>query len=233
MRRNQVCGWLSLLLTLPAINGVNAEQVRYYEQGGITYREARDTVRKPVREFEYKNQQQTYYREQYTTSFQDYQQLQYQPVTQYQWQPRWHGWWRVFRGPELAYHLVPQTTWQTKSQTYRYPVTTRQLVPDTQTVQVAMPKLAFKEEEVVTRTAVAPGARSTLAASRVPPVPTRLATPAGTYLPPAVAYVPPATPYTAGTFVNSYDNSQYGGVARLEGDPPRYSTAISGAPLMR
>ena len=215
------------------------QDVRFYEQGGITYRETKTKVRRPVRELEYQDQQQTFYREKYHTQMHSVQQYRYQPITQYYWEPRVHGQWNIFRGPHLAYHLRPITTWQSQTRTAQFPVTQRSVEPETRTVKVPVPKLSFKEEEVVSRTAVGPAAANRKLATAAPrPTPAiawNLAPGPPNYgvgWSPATVYVP-AAPQIATNVASPGWNygayGAYGGVARLEGDPPRYGNGASAA----
>ena len=175
----------------------SAQDVRYYEQDGITYREVRSTTQRPVVDVTYQNREETVYRQQVTTKFEDYSQLSYQPVTTYRWEPRWHGWWRIFRGPHVAYHLVPSTTWQAQAHTVRVPITQTQWVPETRVVQQPVKQLKMVEQPQVTRTAMGPAASQTTALNP----PNR----------PAVTYIPPAQPQMA-----TRPGTGIGGIARLE-----------------
>ena len=156
-RRRLLLVWSVSLLTGigPAAEG---QESRYYEEGGITYKEVRTKVQQPVRELEYKDEQQTYYRERYVTDMQPTAQTLYVPAVQYVWEARWHDWWRIFEGPHVAYHLVPRSTWQPQVVNYQVPITRREVTPETRTVRVAVPKLSMKEVESVTRVAVGPAA---------------------------------------------------------------------------
>ncbi|MCA9189759.1 MAG: hypothetical protein R3E01_07085 [Pirellulaceae bacterium] len=183
----------------PTAQGQDAGQSRYYNQDGVTFRETTTTVKEPVSETKWQSQQQTTYRERYITEMQPVQRQVYAPVTQYEWVPRWHGWWRVFQGPHLAYHLEPRTSWQAASMTYQLPVTKREVVPETRTVQVPVTTLRMVEREQVQRTAVAASPQT------------------------RVAYnAPMVDPYAT---VPAYGYLSVGGIARYESDPPRYSTA--------
>lgn len=213
------------------------QDVRFYEQGGITYRETKTKVRRPVREIEYQDQQQTSYREKYDTQMQTIREYRYQPITQYSWEPRVHGRWNIFTGPHVAYHVRPYTTWQHQTRLAQYPVTQRTYEPQTRTVQTAVPKLSFKEEEVVTRTAVGPAASgrqiATAPAQQPPAIAWNLTPNRPNYSygwARAPVYVP-AYPQVAQNYITPGWNGAYGGVARLEGDPPRdgygYRTAAN------
>jgi hypothetical protein len=182
------------------------DDVRFYEENGQTIKESRTLARVPVRDVRYEDRQQTVYRQQETNGTQSVTQYYYYPVTQYRWEPRWHGWWRIFQGPHLAYHYVPTTQWQVGSHSVQLPGGQRQWVPETRTVKVAIPQLRFEEREQVTRTVVASDAAPAPAANGRAPAYRPLATP------PAVW-----SPY-----------GMYGGTARLDGDPPRYATGTEG-----
>jgi hypothetical protein len=152
-----VIGKLAILVCLfGMIDSTSADEVRYVQQNGVTYRETRRTVREPAADVVWQDQQQTIYREQYTTEMRDTVRTTYVPVTQYQSEPRWHGWWNPFREPELAYHSVPRTHWEARTETVRVPVTYRQYIPETQTVRVPVRSLGFVEKEKIDRVAVSP-----------------------------------------------------------------------------
>lgn len=223
------------------------EDVRFFEQGGITYRESTTTVRQPTREIEYEDKQQTTYREKYDTRMQSVRQYRYAPITQYTWESRVHGRWNLFTGPHMAYYLRPQGSWQLQTRTAQIPVTERRIEQDTRTVKVAVPKLSMQEREVVTRTAVGPAAANRRLAAAPPAQPDQPAlawnlaprttyAPAYAWAPPQVAqpqFYVPAYPQVANNYATpgwSYGaNGAYGGIARLDGDPPRYGYS-AGAP---
>jgi|GEM_PF-6480603 len=140
--------------------------------------------------------QQTFYREQYTTEMQDSNQLVYDPVVHYQWTSRWHNWWNPFAEPYVTYQLEPQTVWQPRWQVVRLPVTRRELIPETRTVQVPARRLGFEPLPPDTRLAEAP---------------------------------PPAAPVKTPALVDVPSRQPFGGIARLENDPPRYGTGTSDA----
>ncbi len=226
---------LPILLLLAANQTGTGQESRFFEQGGVTFKETRTKVQQPVREIEYQDQQQTFYRERYVTDIQTTPQTVYQPTTQYVWEPRWHEWWRPFQGPHLAYHLVPHAAWQPQVVNQQIPVTRREVIPETRTVRVPTQKLSMKEVEQVSRVAVGPAASNmTLAqapstsspslAWNLPTVPNSVPYPATVYVPPVAnyAYVP-----TYGTSNYSYP---YGGVAQLESDPPRYGSGLAALP---
>ena len=208
-----------------ADSGAIGNQTRYYTENGVTYRETRRRVREPVSQTQYRDQTQTVYRSQYTTKMQDYEQAGYAPVTQYYWQPRWHGTWRIFQDPHLAWHLKPHTTWQRVTQRVQVPVTVSQVVPETRTVKIPETQLRFVEREQIERVAVAP--QPTLASV---PALQFVSTPQVAVAPPIYDPYAIRLPSTAPIYNVSPIYSPYtvvGGIARLDGDPPRYGIGYS------
>ena len=128
--------------------------VRYYTENGITYKETRTTVRRPVVERRMEQREKTVYREKVSTSYEPHTQLSYTPVTTYRWEGRWHDVLHPFKTPYVGYHLVPETNWQTNTVQVQRPVTRRDLIPEKQTVQVPVTTHRYVEEEVVHRTPV-------------------------------------------------------------------------------
>jgi hypothetical protein len=135
-------GLLALAAATPSTLG---QETRYFEKDGVTYRELRQVVRRPVNETRYEERQQTVWRPQVVTE-----------VQQMQWEPRWHGVLNPFKSPHVAYHAVPRTTWQPSVETVQSPVTKSEWVAETRTVRVPVTELRFAEEERITRVPMAP-----------------------------------------------------------------------------
>ena len=188
-RRTMMAVLLSCLIALAT---VTADDVRYYTQDGITYRETTRRVRRPVAQTRTESQTQTVYRQEYSTQVRDTQRAVHTPVTRYEWAGRWYGRWNPFQDPYFVYELEPTTHWQSRVETVRLPVTQRQLIPETKTVQVPVTLLRFEEKDEISRVAVSP---RRMAASRnnAPTLPIDSSGPVG-------------------------------GIARLDGDPPRHAT---------
>jgi hypothetical protein len=125
--------------------------VRYYTENGVTYKETRSTVRRPVVERKMEQREKTVYREKVSTSYEPHTQLSYTPVTTYRWEGRWHDVLHLFKTPYVGYHLVPETQWQTRTEQVHRQVTRRDLVPEKQTYQVPVTTHRYVEEEVVHR----------------------------------------------------------------------------------
>lgn len=152
---------------LVAASRATAQDVRYYEDGGITYRETTQTVRRPIPHTEMQSRDVTYYREKYTTDLQDVTRTYQVPVTQYVYEPRVENRWNPFTQPTLTYRMVPRTHWETKYETVKIPVARRDVVPETVTQQVPVTTHKIAEDKVVSRVAVGTTANSagTLAAN--------------------------------------------------------------------
>ena len=106
-------------------------------------------------------QSSTYYRERYTTELQDTQRTYQVPITEYQWKPETHRTWNPFAPPYTAYRLVPQTRWETRTETVKVPVAKREVVPETITHQVPVTTHRIATEQVHTKVAVGHSAAHT------------------------------------------------------------------------
>ena len=137
----------------------NEAQFRYVEENGIRYRETRQTVKQPIRDFRYIDMPQTYYLQRYRTDYVNQTSVQHVPQTKYECVPRLYDWWRVFGvlgQPYVEYGMEPSTTWQSVPRTATVPVTHREVAPQTRTVKVAVPFVRMVEKEQVSRVAVGP-----------------------------------------------------------------------------
>lgn len=148
-----------LCLTFCSLDAVAQPSIRYYTENGVTYKETRSTVRRPVVEKRMEQREKTVYREKVSTSYEPHTQLSYTPVTTYRWEGRWHDVLHPFKTPYVGYHLVPETRWETRSEQTQRQVTRRDLVPEKQTYQVPVTSHRYVEEEVVHRTPVHGGGR--------------------------------------------------------------------------
>lgn len=180
-------------------NLAQGQQVRTYQEDGITYRETRRIVRTPVTETQMVERQQTVYREEVTRETQEVPVNTFTPVTEYRWTPRWHGVLNPFVEPYVTYELLPFSYWQTQSETQQREIVRRELVPEVQTVQTPQTTTRYVEREEITRVALTPVPRRTAAVNLSP-------TPAS------------STPWVA-------RQTTIGGVSQLESDPPRGGTA--------
>ncbi len=160
--------------------------VRYYEQDGITYRETRQVIRRPVTTTHYEQRQQTVYRQQMNTELRDTYRTTRTPVTEYQWVARVRGTWNPFVREYVSHELMPIKRWETRTEVIQVPTTVTRWVAENRTTQVPVTTCRMADEEVINRVAVG-----------------------GT--------IPGNVPSIA-------SRNSIGGVARLEGDPPRKST---------
>jgi hypothetical protein len=145
---------VATLLCLVGARSAGGDEVRYYEEGGITYRETRQTVRRPICETQMRQSTQTVYREQTSCELRDTCRTWWSPVTEYCCEAHWVGRWNPFAQPYLAYRMVPRTHWEHRTETVQVPVTCRRLIPETRTVQVPVTTRRIVTEEVISRVAV-------------------------------------------------------------------------------
>ena len=148
---------LLVLVTFAMLAGAGfatAQNVRYYEENGVTYRETRRSVRRPVSETRLETRQRIVQRERITTEWRDTYQTHMTPVTEYQWESRWVGRWNPLQQPYLVHQIVPRTRWEMRASRVTVPVTRRELIPETETVQVPVTTLRMADEEIITRMAV-------------------------------------------------------------------------------
>lgn len=142
-----------------------ADDVRYYSENGVTYRETRRVVRRPVSDTRLESRERTVYRERLTTETRQSERVVHTPVTEYRWEAHWRGRWNPLQQPYLEYRLVPRTCYQPRTEMVRFPVTHRELIPEKQVVQIPVTNLRFVDEEQISRVAVSgPGAGDPFAA---------------------------------------------------------------------
>jgi hypothetical protein len=149
--------YLAILLTSSLASSVQADEVRFVTEDGVTYREEYRQVRVPVARQQVERQQQTVHYDSFTTEMKETVQTFYHPVTTYQWVPRWQGPWGMGQPMHLTYERKAVTQWQPYTRTVRVPVTSHQLVPDTRVVETPTRVLGFEDRlELVSRTPVSP-----------------------------------------------------------------------------
>jgi hypothetical protein len=145
---------VSVLVFACGIGAAMAEEVRYFEQNGVTYRETRRTVRRPVTETRIECQNRTVYCPRLQTEVRQTVRTCLIPVTEYQWQAYWQPSWNPFQPPYLAQRLVPLTYWQARTEAVRTPILRQELVPRTVAVAVPVTSRRTIEQQVITRQAV-------------------------------------------------------------------------------
>ena len=135
------------VLGLPAL----AQEVREVTDNGRVYREITQEYQKFVPQIKMQDQQQTYMVEKSETEQQTTYQTYQVPITEYRWEPYWANRWNPFSQPYLAYRYVPRTRWETRTSEIRTPVTKRELVPQTKTVQVPVTTMVPVPERITRR----------------------------------------------------------------------------------
>jgi len=142
-----------LAVWLPAV--ARADDVRYYDQDGVTYCETRQVIQRPVSETHYEDQQRTIYVEQYKTQMQSVPRTYQVPVTTYTLQTYWVNRWNPFVEPTQASRYVPQVHWETRTDTVQVPVVVREVVPQQQTVKMPITTQRTVAEEHIHRVPMA------------------------------------------------------------------------------
>jgi hypothetical protein len=143
-----------------------ADEVRYCQQDGVTYRETRRVVRRPVTETRMESRTQTVYHQERTTEMRETTRTRWSPVTEYRWEQRLVGRWNPFVKPYFTHRCVPHTWWEQQTEVIETPVTCCRCVPETRTVQVPVTTHRMVNEEVIHRVAV--GSRPSTALAPIP-----------------------------------------------------------------
>jgi len=189
-----------------------AEEVRYYEKDGVTYRETRQVLQRRIPETTYTDQTQTVYRDQYVTQTKDTVRTVLTPVTEYRVQPRLVGRWNPFIQPYFVYENVPTVRWESRTEVVPIQTASRQLVPETRTVRTPVTTWRTVEEEVISRVAVSATPQPTSSLASAP------SSSAGVTL--AGPLVPVKIPAAA-------RSESFGGLSRLDNDPPRQGSSTA------
>ena len=182
--------YLSTLILFALALPAAADEVRYYTENGVTYRETRRLVQRPVTETRTQQSTRTVYREQWTTEQREYLRVSYVPVTEYRYEQYWAGRYNPFGQPYLAARYVPHTRWEQRSERVTLPVHIRKVTPEAQTVSTPVTASRMVTEELVDRVPITPlptatqlaGPPTLTAPSTMTGVPTpQIATPAPAY----------------------------------------------------
>jgi hypothetical protein len=107
----------AVLLVVPVclVANVSVGEVTYFEKDGTTYRETRETIRRPVSETRMKERERTVYRDELKSEYHDTYRTTQIPVTEYRWETRVEGIFNPFVGAHLVQRLVPKTRWETRT----------------------------------------------------------------------------------------------------------------------
>lgn len=85
---------------------------------GIVYRKQYKTVERPVVETRMEQKVVTVSTPETVSELEPVSQTYFTPVVRYGLEPRWHGLWNPFTPATLAYHYVPRTQWEARTETY-------------------------------------------------------------------------------------------------------------------
>jgi hypothetical protein len=184
-----------------------ADEVRYYEQNGVTYQETRRRVSRPLVQTALTTQQQTVYRQQLSTEYRDVQRTYYVPITENRVQTYWQRRINPFAPPYLAQKVVPVTRWELRGDTVRVPYTRTDCVPQVVTVQVPTSTQTMVEDEIITRVAVGvPQAPATFVAAQPAAGSAFASSPGGSSSAPAIASQPKTLPAASNPLYNAPRN---------------------------
>src|SRR5260221_11674285 len=100
------------------------------------------------------NRPYTVYTDRATVEYQPSYQNVYTPVTEYTWEPYLANRWNPFSQPSVAYHYVPHTRWDVRTDAQQIPVTRHETVAEQRTAQVPVVSQRWVDVEHVTRMAV-------------------------------------------------------------------------------
>jgi hypothetical protein len=144
----------SLLVTLSA----GSAWAQQYETDPATGRQYMVTSRIPGKQLQTDtqivSQPYTVYSDRATVEYQPSYRNVYTPVTEYSWEPYLANRWNPFAQPGVAYHYVPHTRWDVRTETTQIPVTRHETVAEQRTAQVPVTTQRWVDVEHVTRMAV-------------------------------------------------------------------------------
>ena len=84
---------------------------------GLVYRQVKRTIDRPVTQTRMEKQTQTVLRPETVTESRPSTRTVYTPIVEHSWEPRIHNRWNPFQRPTVAYHHVPRTRWEARSET--------------------------------------------------------------------------------------------------------------------
>ncbi|MEM9364430.1 MAG: hypothetical protein AAGD07_00435 [Planctomycetota bacterium] len=155
----------------PAVPGANASLLKDPSYGTV-YRKVTQTVERPIAERTMVQRQETVYTPRTVTESKPQTRRTYMPVVRYHWKPRVEGWWNPFRQPTVAYHHVPETTWEARDEIVHQTYTHVKWVAENRTVQVPETRTRIVREQHVALEPVgqvAQAAPATTTRSSIPP----------------------------------------------------------------
>jgi hypothetical protein len=220
----------SAIAAAPRSESVRADDVTYFEKDGVTYRETRQKIQRPVTELRYAQLPQTTYRPTVANGTQSVTRSYMAPVTEYKSHWRLVGRWNPFvRQPYWEQRQVPITRWELKTDTVQVPANAPTLVPQTTAVPAPVASTRMVEDEIISRVAVAtrapgsptptPVATAQVAAAPIRSAPAQAA-PLG-----IVPNRSPVSPAAVGS-----RPTPFGGISKLDQDPPRVGNNVQWRP---
>ena len=153
------------VMVLVTVGRALGDEVRYFEKDGVTWRETRRAVQRPIVETRMQETTRTVYREQLATEYRDTVRNWWTPVSETRCEAVWAGRWNPFVEPRLEYRPVTRTRWEQRTEVVQTPVVCRRLTPQAQTVRVPVTTHRMVQDEVISR--VAMGVSPTLASRPV------------------------------------------------------------------
>ena len=130
------------------------EQVRYFIDRGVTYKETRHVVHRPVSRTEWQERDQVVYTPKWREEQQETVRAYYTPVTEYRWKTQIHGRWNPFLQPFIAQSWVPVTRWERRTEVVQVPVRRQEWVAEHRKVRVPVMTQRLQEKTVIRRVAV-------------------------------------------------------------------------------
>jgi hypothetical protein len=220
---------VALLSSLASLSGAWADDVTYFEKDGVTYRETRRKVTRPVTELQYQDRPQTVLRDQVNYGTQNMIRTYQVPVTEYQPVTRMVGRWNPFiRQPYYEQRQVPVTRWETRSDTVQVPVSTRQTVADTVTAKVPVYSTRVVEDEIISRVAV--GTRPNTSVASAPTTTIASAPITTTISPPPTRYAPASSSPTTSSLAASPTTSSPTTYSPMTSSSPNASPTTASSP---
>jgi hypothetical protein len=129
----------------------DAQEVKYEEENGVTYKVTRHVVPRPVLETRVEQKEQLVYRDNYTTEMQPSERRYMVPITEYRWEPEWVNRWNPFAESYVTYRWKPVTRWEEKTESIRIPYTRRETVPQKVTTNVPVTTQRYVNAEYFSR----------------------------------------------------------------------------------
>jgi hypothetical protein len=163
MKRRHACALALSLCALPfaspamaqAPTGVPAGQnVRFYEENGVTYQETHQTYQRQIPETQLQPQSRTVLRGQWKTDTHDIVRTVQVPITEYKYELYYRDRFNPFVQPTPAYRLVPVTRYEARSEVTRVPVSRYEATPTTETYHVPVTTYRTVPETTTHRVAV-------------------------------------------------------------------------------